>query len=228
MVGVSILTALLARELHGVGQEVNISSLGSLIQLASLNISFQHWVEDFERLWTRPERSEMANPLFNYYRCGDEKWICLALLTSDRYWPDFCRAMGIESLEKDPKFDTWESRAENCQELIAIIDRVFATKSRDEWMSIFDENPDFIYAPVQTLADLATDPQIVENGYIVDYEHPVLGSIKHVGVPVELAGTPGAIRLPAPELGQHTEEVLRDIAGYTWDDIAQLKDEEVI
>lgn len=225
MLGYGILTALVARELHGVGQEVNVSSLGSLIGLATLNISMQLW---FGRELARLERARSHNPLWNYYRCADGKWISLALLESDRYWSSFCKLVGIEYLEKDSRFENWEKRAENCEELISILDKVFATRSRGEWMQTFSKEPDFVYAPVNSLSDLTTDPQVIENAYIVDYAHPVWGNTKTVGVPVHLSRTPGAVSLPAPEFGEHTEMVLSEIAGYSWDEIAELREEEVI
>ena len=78
------------------------------------------------------------------------------------------------------------------------------------------------------ILDLASDPQVIANEYIVDFEHPTLGKIKLPGVPVKFAKTPGTLRLPAPEFGQHTEEVLREVCGYSWNEIAKLREEDVI
>jgi crotonobetainyl-CoA:carnitine CoA-transferase CaiB-like acyl-CoA transferase len=66
------------------------------------------------------------------------------------------------------------------------------------------------------------------NGYVTTFEHPTFGPTRAVGVPVRLSETPGSIRLPAPEFGQHTEEVLTELLGYSWDDVARLKDAQVI
>ncbi|MFQ5875941.1 MAG: CoA transferase, partial [Dehalococcoidia bacterium] len=83
-------------------------------------------------------------------------------------------------------------------------------------------------APVNNYAELAQDPQPWENAYLTTVEHPIHGVLKEVGFPVQLTGTPGRVRTPAPELGQHTEEVLLEIGGFTWDEITRLKEREII
>ena len=222
-----IMLALFARERTGEGQEVNVSLLGSQAWLGS--VVLQHYLfnrEAFPSL-SRVSRKEAKNPLWSVYQCQDGKWICLAMLGADPYWPDFCKVMDIEHLEKDPKFENQLIRMENSVELITILDERFASKTRDEWMKRLDEK-EFIWAPVNDYADLAADPQMTANEYIVDFEHPAHGPVKLVGIPMKLSKTPGKIRIPAPEFGQHTEEVLIEIGGYSWEDISRLRDEEVI
>jgi len=111
---------------------------------------------------------------------------------------------------------------------IAILDRVFASKPRDEWMKILKKGGDFIYTVVNSISDLPNDPQVLANDYVVDFDHPTMGPIKVVGQPVTFSKTPGSVRAPAPEFGEHTEQILIDFLGYTWEDVAQLKEEEVI
>ena len=150
------------------------------------------------------------------------------MIQADRYWHDFCQALSIEHLEKDPRFENIDKRRENRSELISILDKVFATKTYEQWAKILQESGDFIFTPVQNRLELASDPQVIENEYITEYDHPALGKIKVIGCPVKFSKTPAATRrLPAPELGQHTEEILLEI-GYTWDDIAKLGEEEVL
>ena len=93
-------------------------------------------------------------------------------------------------------------------------------------MRIFDETA-LIYGPIQTIAEVINDPQVLENEYIIDYDHPSFGPIKVVGFPYQFSGTPASLRRAAPEFGQHTEEILLEL-GYTWEDIAQLREAEVI
>jgi crotonobetainyl-CoA:carnitine CoA-transferase CaiB-like acyl-CoA transferase len=159
----------------------------------------------------------------------------LAMLWSGRCWPDFCRVMGIEDLQNDPKFESMQTRADNSEELISILDNIFATKTREEWIRIFDDalarGADIIYSIMNTISDLPDDPQATANNYITNFNHPVFGEIKVVGLPYKFHRTPGVVggsnRREAPELGQHTEEVLLEL-GYTWDDIVEFKDKEVI
>ena len=222
-----IMLALFARERTGEGQEVNTSLLGSQAWLGS--VVLQHYLfysEAFPAV-SRVSRKEAGNPLWSVYECQDGKWICLAMLGADPYWPDFCKVMGIEHLEKDPKFEDQFKRAENSAELIDILDERFASKTREEWVKRLNER-ELIWAPVNDYADLAADPQMGANDYIVDFDHPAHGLVKLVGIPVKLSKTPGQIRMPAPEFGQHTEEVLMEIGGYSWEDIARLREGEVI
>jgi len=172
-------------------------------------------------------KSKSSNPLWNHYQCGDGRWIVLAMTQSDRYWSALCQAMGIEELTTDPRFKDDEKRHDNCEELIAILDRAFATKSAAEWAEIFTKKG-IINQVVQDLEELPNDPQVIANGYIGDFDHPVLGKVKMLNSPVQFSKSPAKIRLPAPEFGEHTEQILLDICGYNWDQITELRDEEVI
>ena len=225
MLAYGVLVALLARERLGIGQELDASHLGSMVTLQGLNVAASLLLG---RELPRESRVKADNPLWNRYQCKDGRWICLAHMQSDRYWAGLCEALGREELKKDPRFENMDKRAENCQELISIFDKVFATKAYEEWDRILQEKGDFIYTKVQHVSDLSSDPQVLENEYIVDFNHPALGEIKMVGSPIRFSKTPGTIRYPAPEFGEHTEEVLSEIGGYTWEEIGQLREEEVI
>lgn len=219
-----ILAAIVVRERTGVGQKVDASIFGGMSYLVAYPVSF-YTMAGMSGGWIN--RKSASNPLYNHYRCGDGKWLAIALIPPDQYWPTFCRSMGLEELEKDPRFDSLDGRSKNCQELIAILDRAFATKSSGEWSRIFKQNG-VIFSPLNSTEDLVSDPQALANDYITEFNHPVWDKTKMVGFPVSLSKTPCSIRREAPEFGQHTEEVLTEILGYTWDDIAKLKDEEVI
>jgi crotonobetainyl-CoA:carnitine CoA-transferase CaiB-like acyl-CoA transferase len=134
----------------------------------------------------------------------------------------------IPEAATDERFATMLPRMMNCGDCIALLDEVFARQPRDEWMRRLSAGGDFIYSIVNTVDDLPDDPQMQANGYVVDFAHPAFGATRVVGVPVRLSETPGSIRLPAPEFGQHTEEVLTELLGYSWDDIDRLRREEVI
>jgi len=121
-----------------------------------------------------------------------------------------------------------ERRGENSRQVIAFFDRAFATQSCAEWMKRLKQTGDVICSPINTLADLPHDQQVIENEYIVDFDHPTIGKIKTIGFPVKFSKTPGALRLPAPEFGQHTEEVLLNIGEYSWEEIAELRSKGVI
>jgi len=118
-----------------------------------------------------------------------------------------------------------DARDENRFELIAILDKRFATKPRNKWLKLL--KGDFICQPVQTYTELVDDPQVIENEYVIDFDHPTLGKIKTIGFPYKFSETPLSNRTAAPVMGQHTEEILLEL-GYSWEDIVSLKDEEVI
>ncbi|MDP6100292.1 MAG: CoA transferase [Dehalococcoidia bacterium] len=220
-----ILAALLARERQGVSQEIHVSIVGSMINLQLFRTMASLFLN---QEFPPRQRTEMANPLYNHYRCKDDKWVALAVLASDRVWPVLCECLGMTELIDDPRFNSTEKRADNCRELIGIMDRIFDTKTRDEWMQILRQRKRIICSPVMDILELPNDPQVTENNYIVDYDHPSLENAKVVGFPVTFTETPCAIQAPAPQFGQHTEEVLIELGDYTWDDIAKLREEEAI
>jgi crotonobetainyl-CoA:carnitine CoA-transferase CaiB-like acyl-CoA transferase len=219
-----IMVALFNRERNGIGQEVEVSLLGSQASMGQLG--FQRYLFS-GKAPRRMSRKSVGNPLWNTYQAGDGDWLVIAALQSQRFWPEFCKVIGIGELENDARFNSIESRRDNSTELVDILDRVFAAKSRSEWIQRL-EGVDIPCAPVNSYADLFNDPQMMANDYIVDFDHPTAGPVKLVGIPVRLSKTPGEIRSGAPEFGQHTEEVLLDIGGYSWEEIARLKAEEVI
>ena len=225
MLAYGVMAALLAREKYGMGQEVDISHLGSMTALQGLNVACKTILgKEFKRM----PRAAAPSPLWNHYKCSDDKWICLAMPQQDRYWSDFCTVLGIEHVLDDPRFATMGDRADNAKELIPILDAAFASRPRDAWMQALKEGGDFIYTVVNTIADLPTDEQMLANEYIVDYDHPRIGQTQLVGVPVRLSKTPGDPKGAAPEFGEHTERILTELLDYSWEDVAKLREEEVI
>lgn len=109
-------------------------------------------------------------------------------------------------------------------ELRQTIGQTMMSRTLDEWVPLLEGMP---YAPIQTPKEAAFDPQAVAAGFIISYDHPSFGQIRQLASPINMSETPATYRLPAPEFGQHTEEVLLE-CGYSWEDIAQLKEEGVI
>jgi CoA:oxalate CoA-transferase len=220
-----VVTALHARERFGVGQEVNASLLSSMMFLQGLNLSARLMLGNH---MPRASRSWTFNPLWNHYRCADDRWIALGMLQADRYWKNFCLALGAEELAVDARFQDAPSRMANAGEAIAGLAAAFEKKPLAEWIEILHKAGDFIFSPVQSINELPDDPQVKANDYVIDFEDPVFGTIQMIGMPFQLSATPGRVRSAAPEFGQHTEEILTQDLGFSWDEIAALKTKEVI
>jgi CoA:oxalate CoA-transferase len=220
-----VLAALVARERTSLGQKVDSSLLGALIFWQGLMLGKGFYLK---KPTVQQKRNCAKNALWNYYKCKDGKWIVLTMLQSQRSWPDMCRALGLEQLVNNPRFNDAVVREKNCEELVALFDKAFLTRTAAEWDSIFRNGLDIISAPVRSMNELASDPQVIANNYILDYNHQVLGPIKVIGLPVSLSKTPGEVTAEAPEFGQHTEEVLIELGGYTWDEITELRNKHAI
>ncbi len=225
MLAYGIVTALLARERTGRGQEVDASHLGSMAWLQGLGLSARLMLG---RALPRQARRFATNPLWNHYRCGDGLWLALSMLQPDRYWERFCAVLEIPEAAADARFKSMLDRMMNAGECIALLDQVFARRPRAEWLRRLAEGGDFIYSIINAVDDLPDDPQMQANGYVTAFEHPAFGPTQVVGLPVRLSDTPGSIRLPAPEFGQHTEAILTEVLGYSWEEIGRLRDQEVI
>jgi len=228
---IGVLAAIVAKQKYGIGQKVDVSHLGSMMALQGLGIGMGLY------LWPdgRPDpvpakvtRKTAGNPLWNYYKCKDGKWICLGMLQPDVKWSVVCKALGIEQLENDPRYLDQNVRRTNSPTLIAVMDEIFLSKTCAEWMHHLKATGDIICTPVQDQFDLRTDAQVLANDYMIECEHETLGKIKVRGLPFELSKTPGKVKPEAPELGQHTEEIMLDVCGYTWEEIGELKEKQVI
>jgi crotonobetainyl-CoA:carnitine CoA-transferase CaiB-like acyl-CoA transferase len=225
MLSYGILGALMARERFGKGQKVDVSHLGSMMWLGGNKYGIALLTGNDPG---RQDRRSARNALWNAYKCQDDKWIAFSMNQSDRYWPDFCKAISRPDLLEDERYNNMEVRAENKVELIQLLDEIFIAKPREEWEKLMNETGSMIWERVQDVWDLPNDPQVIENNYLVDFKHPVLGDTKWLQTPVGFSATPVSTRKMAPELGEDTENILVDVLGYSWDDIAALQDEHVI
>ncbi len=215
--------ALFARERTGKGQLVDTSLMGSVVaMLGHLMSGTAMLKQEFPRF----VRASAGNPLYNHYRCKDDQWLAIAHLDPDRWWAKVCGALGLEKLIHDPQFSTFAARSENRKELVAIFDEVFAGKTREEWIRILGEHG-CIFTPIQDIKAVVDDPQVLANNYMVNIEHPTYGPLKTMGFPWDLNETPASWRRKAPELGEHTEEVLLEM-GYSRDELAKLREEGII
>jgi len=217
-----IALALYARERTGKGQKIEVSLMRGGVWTVSMAAMMAMELGFMPRL----NRQQLGNPLVNMYRCKDDNWIMLLMMQPDRYWTDLCQAMGLQHLENDPKFCNITNRGLNSAEFIAILDRVFQTKTRNEWIEKF-KGYNILWDACNSFFDMVNDPQVNASGAFLSYEHPTKGTIKVPATPIDINDTPFVVRRHAPEFGEHTEEILLE-RGYSWEDIAGLKESGAI
>jgi formyl-CoA transferase len=171
------------------------------------------------------DRYHAPNPIINCFQTKDERWIWLLLLQGDRHWPDLLRAVDRGDMLQDERWSNIMVRRENADSLVRELDKEFAKRTMDEWGEILDRN-NVWWAPVNTISQALQDPVVQESGAVQHVEGPD-GNVPIVNTPADFYGTPVGPRGIAPELGQHTEEVLLEL-GFDWDKIIALKEKGAI
>jgi crotonobetainyl-CoA:carnitine CoA-transferase CaiB-like acyl-CoA transferase len=202
-----ISAALLARERTGVGDFVSTS----LLRQGAYTIGFD---VNVALMWGLAigigTRTAMGNPAANNYTAGDGRRFWIVGIEAERHWPPLARAVGRPEWIDDPRFATPAARFQNARDLIAELDAIFATRSLDEWARAFAAEPEFFWSPVQTIDELLADPQFHAAGGLVDVPDGD-GTTPMLATPADFAVHAGRPRCRAPELGEHTEEVLAEI-----------------
>jgi crotonobetainyl-CoA:carnitine CoA-transferase CaiB-like acyl-CoA transferase len=209
------LSAYVARSRTGEGQYVDTSLLEGALALS---------IWESAELWATgnvPQAFGSAHRLTAPYQ---------ALRTADghitvggnnhRLWTRLCEAVGRPELVEDPRFATNPDRMENRAELAAELESALAGGTTAEWVEALLE-AGVPAGPIHDYAQVFDDPHTRARDMVVEMEHPVEGTIKGLGIPVKMSGTPGTIRRAAPLLGEHTEEVLAEV-GLSPDEIAGL------
>jgi crotonobetainyl-CoA:carnitine CoA-transferase CaiB-like acyl-CoA transferase len=213
-----ISSALYARERTGRGQLVSTS----LLRIGIFTTSWDYSLLLGIGLPPTPMLQISGPSTINSYRTSDDKWIWLLGLQGDRHWPDLARAVGHPEWIDDERFRDIPSRTANAVELNGRLNEIFATKTRDEWGKILDREGMW-WAPVQTMQEVVEDPQAIASGAFVEVPKPEGGSARAVATPLDFSDTPWQPRSSAPQLGQHTEQVLLEL-GYDWDQITKMRE----
>ena len=203
----AILAALLSRERTGEGQLVSTSLLRNGVYAIGMEVSTRLGLG---RVAPTPSRLTPQNPLMNPYKAGDGRWLWLIGAEAQRHWPGIVAALGAPELAEDERFATPKLRRRNARDLIARIDEILATRSRDEWAETFAEH-EVWWAPVNGVDDLLDDPQVDAAGCFLDVEHGPSATGKAVAAPVDFGAAPASVAHAVPTVGQDTEAVLSEI-----------------
>jgi crotonobetainyl-CoA:carnitine CoA-transferase CaiB-like acyl-CoA transferase len=204
-----ILLALLVRERTGKGQYIDVSMFDGIIAW--------HWTTGTEYLnkGKLPRRFFGESPAYNIYKSKDGKHITLGIM-EPWFWERFCRAIEREDLIP------YMEPSEKSVAVIAELEQLFRTRTRDEWMKLLSEI-DIPCAPVNTIEEAFSDPQTLHRRMVLEVEQPRVGKLKLLGIPLKLSETPGKVRTLSPAYGEHTLDILGKL-GYTTDDLKRLRE----
>jgi crotonobetainyl-CoA:carnitine CoA-transferase CaiB-like acyl-CoA transferase len=211
---IGILTALVARQKIGRGQFVDVSMLDGVISLIPDAAALYFAEGESPRMGER--RLTGGLPQYQTYRTKDGKYLAIGAL-EEKFWANLARAMGKpEWAHQAPKEK--ESRTQEIKEEMT---RIFLTKTQKEWLDLLMKEDTCVTA-VHSLEETFSDPHVLHRKMLVEASHPKAGRVKQIGVPITFSETPGEVRAPAPEIGEHTEEILKAL-GYTQEGIESLR-----
>jgi crotonobetainyl-CoA:carnitine CoA-transferase CaiB-like acyl-CoA transferase len=219
----AIMAALYQRERTGRGAMVSTSLLANGLWL---NAIAAQGMLCGARTVVRPPREQAVDALGNLYRTRDHRWFLIALTPDGRRWQDFTTVIGRPELHADPRFATPPARRANVRELIAILDAVFAERDWAEWRRVL-EAAGIAFGVVGTVDEIPHDPQMRASGALVPIDDPRAGASLTVSSPLQISGQQKVPATMAPEIGEHTVEVLRE-AGLDQAEIDRLLRDGVI
>ena len=218
----AILAALYQREKTGLGQRIDLSLLET--QVAALaNIASNYLVAGQKaRRWGTAHESIVPYQAFK----AKDDYITVAA-ANDKLWLRLCKVLNRPDLAENPRYGSNALRVQHRKELVLILAEEFTKKTRDEWMeSLVAEG--IPCGPINSMESLFNDPQVLHRHMVEVVDHPTIGKLKLVGIPVKYSEATPRIRRPPPLLGEHTEEILREFLSLSGDEIRRLKEQQVV
>ena len=219
---IGILSALWHRQKTGRGQHVDTSMTDGLVYI------LENAIARYTILGEIPSPLGSAHPTitpFQGFQTSDG-WI-ITPIGNDKLWVKFCAAINREDLIDHPDYKTNPLRCKNKLALIPQLDEAMRTKTTAEWIAIFEEYG-LPYSPINNIEQVVKDKVINYRGMIAEIDQPRVGKMKIVGTPFHLSETPSSVSMPAPLLGQHTDEVLTQLLNYNDNKIKELREKNTI
>ena len=219
---IAILAALQARTLTGRGQHLDISLFDS--QLGWLaNVASNYLISG-----NLPKRYGNAHPNIVPYQSfqASDGWFAIAV-GNDKQFEALCKVIGKLELASDPRFAKNSGRVENREEIIPLLASIFKTASVSEWLTKLDE-AQIPCGPINNFEQVFSMPTVKEREMLVKMNHPTIGELPLVGSPLKMSNTPVEYRLPPPLMGEHTEDVIMDLLGYSSEQITELRERSCI
>lgn len=219
---IGILSALHHRNQTGNGQMVDVAMLDSLV--AILENAIVRYFATNEIPQPLGTRHPVITP-FEAYESSDG-YVIIAI-GNDSLWEKFCRHVGYEELISDNRFCTNADRTENHSDLYQIISSIMGLRTTDDWIESLG-TIGVPCGPINSIDEVVSQEQVKAREMITKVAHQLTGIVEIPGVPIKLSDTPGSVDKPAPSLGEHTEEILKNFLDYNSEDIKMLKRESVI
>jgi len=218
----AILAALRARDVTGEGQLVDVSLLDTQIALLA-NVGSGYLVSG-----QPPRRQGNAHPNIAPYEAfqARDRWFALAA-ANERQWALLCDVIARPDLKADPRFATNKDRVAHRAEMRAALNELFSQHDASHWLAQL-QAAGLPCGPINTVPEAFAHPQAAARGLIQETDHPVTGHLSLAGFPYHLDRTPAAVRLPPPLLGEHTEQVLTELLGYTAEAVTSLREQHAI
>ena len=220
-----ILAAVYERQRTGKGKVVESSLLRTGIYSIGTDMALQL---RFGRVPSTKNRDQQINPIANFFKTKDNRWICLSPRAGgDWDFPKVARALKKEEWLEDENFNTHHSRRVNSTEFVSAMDEAFNLLTLEEWGERLDKE-DLIWAPVQNLSEVSKDEQVLSTGAFVEIEDPECDEkYRSLASPVKFHDTDDGPKGPAPKLGEHNSEILSGI-GFTKEEIQEMIKEGII
>lgn len=215
-------SALFHRERTGEATEIDVS----LMNVGMWALSPDVVAGPFVGSSPASDRRTAPNPLVNSYPTADDRWLYLVCLQADRHWLELCELLERPDLAADERYTDLPSRAANAEACVAELEATFRRRTLQEWRQVLERFTG-VWAPVLAPADLHEHPQVDANGYLPHNTTAAGSDYRLPAPPQQFDGEPPVPQGPAPELGQHTEELLLEL-GKDWDEIAALREAGVL